>query len=88
MHRVLGIENCSGKIESLLWFHSQMPPLFLGHSNKGVRVKSRHKFIPCVDSSTQNLLVHMPEICNFIDNILLPRQLLETSKENTVEIEK
>jgi dual specificity phosphatase 12 len=33
--------------------------------------RSRHLFIPCLDTSTQDLLVRMTEMCNFIDRMLV-----------------
>ncbi|KAK4095840.1 phosphatases II [Parathielavia hyrcaniae] len=39
--------------------------------------KERHLFIPCLDSSTQDLLVHMTEICDFIDRILAMAPILK-----------
>jgi dual specificity phosphatase 12 len=30
-----------------------------------------HKFVPCLDSSTQDLLIHMEDICDFIDHVFL-----------------
>ncbi|RJE22594.1 Dual specificity phosphatase [Aspergillus sclerotialis] len=32
----------------------------------------RHKWIQCVDSSTQDLFVHMSDICDFIDQMASP----------------
>ncbi|KAH8430559.1 uncharacterized protein LDX57_008223 [Aspergillus melleus] len=32
----------------------------------------RHKWIQCVDSSTQDLLCHMSDICDFIDEMAFP----------------
>ena len=32
----------------------------------------RHKWVQCVDSSTQDLLVHMSDICDFIDQMASP----------------
>lgn len=32
----------------------------------------RHLWVECVDSSTQDLLVHMHRVCTFIDRMLLP----------------
>jgi dual specificity phosphatase 12 len=32
----------------------------------------RHKYIACKDSTTQDLLVHMTKMCDFIDQMLLP----------------
>ncbi|KAJ5100227.1 dual specificity phosphatase Yvh1 [Penicillium angulare] len=34
--------------------------------------EDRHKWVQCVDSSTQNLLVHMSDICDFIDQMACP----------------
>jgi dual specificity phosphatase 12 len=34
--------------------------------------KHRHKWVQCVDSSTQDLLVHMSDICDFIDQMASP----------------
>jgi hypothetical protein len=31
--------------------------------------ESRHKWVQCVDSSTQDILVHLSEICDFIDDM-------------------
>ena len=33
-----------------------------------------HKWVECADSSTQDLLIHMADICNFIDQMLEPSQ--------------
>src|SRR5271167_537307 len=41
--------------------------------------KNRHIWLECADSSTQNLLVHMGELCDFIDRMLLPIQPLSLS---------
>lgn len=32
----------------------------------------RHRWVPCVDSSTQDLLAHMSDICDFIDQMASP----------------
>ncbi|CAG8892256.1 unnamed protein product [Penicillium egyptiacum] len=39
--------------------------------NAGVP-EHRHKWIQCADSSTQDLLVHMSDICDFIDQMASP----------------
>lgn len=44
--------------------------------------RDRHFWIECVDSSTQDLLVHMSNICDFIDRMFLPVQPLSSSLEN------
>ncbi|KKK21020.1 dual specificity phosphatase, catalytic domain protein [Aspergillus rambellii] len=34
--------------------------------------KHRHKWVQCADSSTQDLLAHMSDICDFIDQMAPP----------------
>ncbi|MCJ1367717.1 hypothetical protein MMC16_006851 [Acarospora aff. strigata] len=41
--------------------------------NRELVPKDRHLWIECVDSSTQDILVHMGNICDFIDRMFLPR---------------
>lgn len=41
--------------------------------------KDRHLWIECVDSSTQNMLIHMTKICDFIDQMFLPWQAPSSS---------
>jgi hypothetical protein len=57
---------------------------FWGTRTREFVLANRHMFIPCVDSSTQNLLIHMSDICDFIDKMLLPRQPSEDLKESEV----
>ena len=48
-------------------------PLMWGNSNPRFREivpEERHLFISCTDSQDENLLVHLSDICNFIDNQL------------------
>lgn len=35
--------------------------------------EDRHKWVQCVDSSTQDLLAHMSEICDFIEQMASPQ---------------
>lgn len=45
----------------------------------------RHKWVACLDSSTQDLLVYMKDICNFIEQMSLPfkRPLPSPEKSST-----
>ncbi|KAJ5689560.1 hypothetical protein N7462_003952 [Penicillium macrosclerotiorum] len=45
--------------------------LWIRTSNAGV-TEERHKFVQCADSSTQDLLVHLDDICDFIDQVASP----------------
>ncbi|EAW17785.1 uncharacterized protein NFIA_077180 [Aspergillus fischeri NRRL 181] len=45
----------------------------------------RHKWVQCADSSTQDLLVHMSDICDFIDQMASP--VLQSSSTLPVEHE-
>ncbi|GIK00081.1 hypothetical protein Aspvir_004096 [Aspergillus viridinutans] len=45
----------------------------------------RHKWVQCADSSTQDLLAHMSDICDFIDQIASP--VLQSSSTLPVENE-
>jgi dual specificity phosphatase 12 len=45
----------------------------------------RHKWVQCADSSTQDLLVHMSDICDFIDQMASPA--LQSSSTLPVEHE-
>jgi hypothetical protein len=57
---------------------------FWGTRTKGfVPVIATNGFL--VDSSTENLLGPMSDICDFIHNTWLPRQPSRVPKENTVE---
>jgi dual specificity phosphatase 12 len=49
----------------------------------------RHKRVPCLDSSTQDLLVHLDDICDFIDRMSVPiqsTQLLSIPQQAQIEV--
>lgn len=41
--------------------------------------EQRHKWVPCADSSTQDLLAHMNDICDFLDQMASPSLLSSSS---------
>ncbi|PKY07411.1 dual specificity phosphatase [Aspergillus campestris IBT 28561] len=43
--------------------------------------EQRHKWVQCADSSTQDLLAYMNDICDFIDQMASPALLSSTSLE-------
>ncbi|KAL4877088.1 dual specificity phosphatase [Aspergillus karnatakaensis] len=51
--------------------------------------KERHKWVQCADSSTQDLLVYMSDICDFIDEVAAPSlqssSALPTEAENLLD---
>ena len=52
-------------------------PKFTRHVRPG-----RHLWVECVDSSTQDLLVHMARICDFIEQMLSPTSAAQVRQEN------
>lgn len=55
-------------------------PRFTRHVRPG-----RHLWVECVDSSTQDLLVHMTRICDFIERMLSPTAAAQARQENAGE---
>ncbi|KAN0070020.1 putative dual specificity phosphatase [Elaphomyces granulatus] len=69
-NRDMLLENCINAIVSLtrwaLW------PLWTSRTRQSGVPEHRHKWVGCVDSTTQDLLVHMSDICDFIDQMASP----------------
>ncbi|KAK4040636.1 protein-tyrosine phosphatase-like protein [Parachaetomium inaequale] len=59
-HNITSMVSLSGG-RDMCWYRAR---------NRMLVPRERHLFIPCLDTSTQNLLDRMPEICDFIDKML------------------
>jgi len=69
INRDMLLENCINAIVSLTdarW------ALWTSRTRRSGVPEHRHKWVGCVDSSTQDLLVHMSDICDFIDQMASP----------------